>query len=88
MANTGVDKDWLQRLKNESWEAELLVSAIAIFGTLQLFALIDWTTARFFDFLHPSQYSFGYMIAFLNNCKAPLGRVPRFHHHRVLNTCY
>lgn len=33
MANTGSDKDWLQRLKNESWEAELLVSAIAIFGT-------------------------------------------------------
>lgn len=64
MANTGSDKDWLQRLKNESWEAELLVSAIAIFGTLQLFAFIDWTTALFFDFLHPSQYSFGYMIAF------------------------
>jgi hypothetical protein len=32
---------WLQRLKDESWEAELLVSAIAIFGTFQLFALVE-----------------------------------------------
>ena len=35
-----VSKGWLQRLKEESWEAELLVSAIAIFGTFQLFAVI------------------------------------------------
>jgi len=33
-------KNWLQRLKDESWEAELLVSAIAIFGTFQLFGII------------------------------------------------
>ena len=33
---------WLQRLKDESWEAELLVSAIAVFGTYQLFDLKEF----------------------------------------------
>ncbi|MBO1256246.1 hypothetical protein J3L16_11195 [Alteromonas sp. 5E99-2] len=57
--------DWIHRLKKESWEAELLISAIAIFGTFQLFGLIDWATNRFIDYLHPSQYLLGYMIVFL-----------------------
>lgn len=38
---------WLQRLKEESWEAELLVSAVAIFGSFQLFAAVDWTVFSF-----------------------------------------
>jgi hypothetical protein len=29
---------WLQKLKEESWEAELLVSAVAIFGSFQLWS--------------------------------------------------
>ncbi len=29
--------NWLQKLKEESWEAELLLYAIAMFGTFQLF---------------------------------------------------
>ena len=37
-------RSWLERLKDESWEAELLVSAIAIFGTFQLFDAINWIT--------------------------------------------
>lgn len=57
-------KSWLQRLKEESWEAELLVSAIAIFGTFQLFAVVDWGTNKFIDVLDPSQYFIGYMIIF------------------------
>ena len=57
-------KAWLQRLKEESWEAELLVSAIAIFGAFQLFGIVDWGTNRFIDFLHPDQYFLGYAIAY------------------------
>ncbi len=57
-------KKWLKKLKNESWEAELLVSAIAIYGTFQLFKVIDWSTNRFIDILPPSQYMIGYFIVF------------------------
>ena len=53
---------WLQRLKDESWEAELLVSAIAIFGTFKLFDIISWVTNFFIDTLHPSQYFVAYFI--------------------------
>ena len=56
---------WLQKLKEESWEAELLVSAIAIFGTFQLFGVVDWTTNKLIDILNPSQYLVGYSIVFL-----------------------
>ena len=56
---------WLQRLKDESWEAELLISAIAIFGTFQLFGFIDWWTNMFIDILNPNQYYVGYFINFL-----------------------
>ena len=53
---------WLQRLKDESWEAELLVSAIAIFGTFQLFKVVDWTTNFFIDWLPSNQHLIGYFI--------------------------
>ncbi|NRD23465.1 hypothetical protein HNV10_09460 [Winogradskyella litoriviva] len=56
---------WLQRLKDESWEAELLVSAIAIFGTFQLFEVIDWATNKLINTLDPSQYLVGYAIVFI-----------------------
>jgi hypothetical protein len=55
---------WLQRLKEESWEAELLVSTISIFGSFQLLSLIDWWTNKFIDILPTSQYFIGYMIVF------------------------
>ncbi len=57
-------KGWLQRLKDESWEAELLVSAIAIFGSFKLFDIIGWVTNFFIDFLNPNQYYIGYFITF------------------------
>ncbi|MFD2564752.1 hypothetical protein [Aquimarina rubra] len=56
---------WLQRLKDESWEAELLVSAIAIFGTFQLFKVISWSTNQFIDFLPQEQYLVAYFIVFM-----------------------
>ncbi len=57
-----LSKSWLQRLKNESWEAELLVSAVAIFAILKSFAALDWLLVQFIDKLDPSQYNIGYMI--------------------------
>lgn len=56
-------QNWLQRLKNESWEAELLVSAVAIFAILKSFAALDWLVIYFIDNLEPSQYQIGYFIA-------------------------
>ncbi len=53
---------WLQRLKKESWEAELLVSAVAIFAILKSFAGLDWLIIKFIDRLDPSQYDIGYFI--------------------------
>ena len=58
------NKSWLENLKDQSWEAELLVSAIAIFGTFQLFNVIDWWVNTFIDVLNPNQYFIGYMIVF------------------------
>lgn len=57
-----VDKNWLQRLKNESWEAELLVSAVAIFAILKSFSGIDWLLTKFIDYLNPNQYLVAYAI--------------------------
>ncbi len=57
-------KSWLNKLKEESWEAELLVSTISIFGTFQMFGLINWATNMFIDLLNPNQYLIGYMIVF------------------------
>lgn len=52
-------------MKDESWEAELLISTIAIFGTLQLFKGVDWLTNYFINTLLPEQYLIGYMIVFM-----------------------
>lgn len=57
-------RNWLQRLKEESWEAELLISTVAIFGTIQLFQVIDWLTNSFINILLPEQYKIGYFIVF------------------------
>lgn len=61
--NSESKKSWLQRLKNESWEAELLVSAIAIFAILNSFFALDWLVIQFINYLGPSQYEFGYFIS-------------------------
>lgn len=57
-----IQKNWLQRLKDESWEAEILVSAVAIFAILNSFSLLDWLIITFIDFLDPNQYFVGYFI--------------------------
>lgn len=57
-------KTWLHKLKEESWEAELLVSAVAIFGTFQLFGGANWLANTFIDVLLPSYYFMGYIIVY------------------------
>jgi hypothetical protein len=37
MTQANQTNNWLQRLKEKSWEAELLVSAIAVIRTFQRF---------------------------------------------------
>ncbi|CAL2076216.1 hypothetical protein [Tenacibaculum sp. 190524A05c] len=58
-------KHWLQRLKDESWEAELLVSAVAIFGTFKLFDIVGWVTNTFINILNPDLYRPSYIIIYL-----------------------
>jgi len=60
----GSSKSWLQKLKEESWEAELLVSTVSILGTYQMFNLVNWSTNMFIDLLNPSQYYIGYFIVY------------------------
>ncbi len=58
-------KSWLQRLKDESWEAELLVSIASIFAIFKAFYFLDWMVNFFIDQLNPSQYHVGYLICYL-----------------------
>lgn len=66
---------WLQRLEEESWQAELALSGAAFFATLQLPELFDWLEAKlllnfedftlsFFDFIVP--------ILFIANLSLPI----------------
>ena len=34
--------EWLRKLEEESWQAELIISGLAIYGTLQTPELIEW----------------------------------------------
>ncbi|WP_010520854.1 hypothetical protein [Aquimarina agarivorans] len=54
----------MQKLKEESWEAELLVSTISFFGSLKMVGLIKVLANKFIDYLHPNQYEIGYYITF------------------------
>lgn len=56
---------WLQRLKDESWEAELIISTVAIFGTIQMFKFVAWTVDWFINVLAPSQYLLGYWVSLM-----------------------
>lgn len=59
------EKNWLKRLKEESWEAELLVSIASIFAIFKAFDFLDWAVDLFINKLLPSQYFIGYMICFM-----------------------
>ena len=59
-------KSWIQKLKEESWNAELLVTTISIFGALQLFDLVAWLANFFINNLDASQYLVAYGIVFFS----------------------
>lgn len=56
--------NWLQRLKDESWEAELLVSVASIFAVFKTFDGLKWIVDFFINHLTPDLYYYGYMICF------------------------
>lgn len=64
--NSPQDKQqsWLERLSTESWQAEMVISGVAIFGSFQLFdavnSLIDW----FYFHLPGSFLQIAYFLAF------------------------
>ena len=58
-------KSWLQRLKDESWEAELLVSVASIFAIFNAFPILGWFVDFCIDRLPPNQYFYGYLICFM-----------------------
>ncbi|WP_124916983.1 hypothetical protein [Alteromonas flava] len=65
MEETQTEKStWLQRLKEQSWEAELLVSAIGTFASFQLFAVVKWLMFVMIDYLPPTQYFIGYIATY------------------------
>ena len=56
---------WLRRLEKESWQAELLISGLALYGTLHLPKFVYWVADTLINFLPVDYYLAGYAIAFL-----------------------
>lgn len=54
---------WLRRLEKESWQAELLVSGLALFGSFQLPEITYWLIDLFIKRLPHEQYIWGAFIA-------------------------
>lgn len=62
--NTKVPK-WLRRLEKESWQAELLISGLALYGTLHLPKFVFGVADFLIDVLPVDYYLAGYTISFL-----------------------
>lgn len=56
---------WLRRLEKESWQAELLISGLALYGTLQLPVFVYWLTDTLINLFPSNYYLAGYAISFL-----------------------
>lgn len=56
---------WLRRLEKESWQAELLISGLALYGTLQLPIFVYWLSDTLINLFPINYYLAGYAIAFL-----------------------
>ncbi len=61
-----VTPKWLRRLEKESWQAELLISGVALFSCLQLPYVIYELANIMIDYLPIEQSFFGYMICYAN----------------------
>ena len=56
---------WLRRLEKESWQAELLISGLALFGSLQLPKFVYALSDMLVDHLPYEQYSIGYILSYV-----------------------
>ena len=56
---------WLRRLEKESWQAELLISGLALYGTLHLPKFVYWVADTLINVLPVDYYLAGYAISFL-----------------------
>ena len=67
-SNSSAEKTpkWLRRLERESWQAELLISGVALIACLQLPELVDGLAILMIDRLPETQSFIGYIICFLN----------------------
>lgn len=61
--NTKTPK-WLRRLEKESWQAELLISGLALYGTLQLPVFVYWLSDSIINLFPVDYYFAGYIISF------------------------
>ncbi len=55
---------WLRRLEKESWQAELIISGLALFGTFQLPTIANWLINLLIRNLPKDQYLLGYVISY------------------------
>ncbi len=76
---------WLIKLERESWQAELLISGIAIFGTLQLPDLVNQLIDLGIANIHPDYYFFLSLFSMLLNFVS-YGLIFAFVFHFVLRT--
>lgn len=55
---------WLRRLEKESWQAELIISGLALYGALYLPEFVYWLSDTLIDFFPVNYYLAGYTISF------------------------
>lgn len=56
---------WLRKLEKESWQAELLISGLALYGSFQLPEFVHILTDFFIRVLPKEQYMTGYFVAYM-----------------------
>ena len=57
--------EWLRRLEDESWQAELIISGLALYGSFQLPQFVYDLIDLLINYLPSAQYFTGYMMAYL-----------------------
>ena len=56
---------WLRRLERESWQAELIVSGLAIYGSFKLPDIVFWFIDYLITHLAMEHYFMGYMLSYI-----------------------
>lgn len=60
--NHSEKRDWLRRLEQESWQSELVISGVAIYGSLQLNDSVSGLVGWSIDFFSTSSHQFLYLF--------------------------